>query len=49
MLQFTREKVIVSVRAQVMFQIIKWTREKGRGEAVNLEDPLSVGEKKKDS
>lgn len=46
-LQFTREKVIVSVRAQVMSQLIKWTREKGRAEAVNLEDPLSVGGKKK--
>lgn len=43
-LQFTRERVIVSVRAQVMFQLIKWTREKGRGEAV--EDPLSAGKKK---
>lgn len=43
-LQFTGERVIVSVRAQVMFQLIKWTREKGRGEAV--EDPLSAGKKK---
>ena len=31
-LQFTRERVIVSVKAHVMFQLIKWTREKGRGE-----------------
>lgn len=43
-LQFTRERVIVSVKAHVMFQLIKWTREKGRGEAV--EDPLSAGKKK---
>ena len=42
-LQFIREKVIVSVRAQVMSQLIKWTGEKGRAKAVNLEDPLSVG------
>ena len=26
-LQFTGERVIVSVRAQVMFQLIKWTRD----------------------